>query len=153
MLSNAQNPGLYGRIHVHGSNGATIGVQTEGGSMFISGMTTEVDPPINDLWTLPGEAGLLAGWQDEDRRASQAEDPLTFYHQRQIEDFLGAIIDRRAPAVEGDAGRAVVELFTAIYRSQRDGHPVGFPLEAEAGDDFDGRLPGAPSEGVGSTIQ
>ncbi len=153
MLSNAQNPGLYGRIHVHGSNGATVGVQTEGGSMFISGMTTEVDPPINDLWTIPGEAGLLAGWQEEDRRAAQAEDPLTWYHERQVEDFLAAIVDGGPHAVDGDAGRAVVELFTAIYRSQRDGRPVRFPLVAEAGDDFDGRLPAPRAGGVGSTIR
>ncbi len=140
MLSNSQNPGLYGRIHVHGSNGATVGVQTEGGSMFISGITTEVDPPINDLWTIPGEQDLLPVWQEEDRRAAQQEDPLTFYHERQIEDFLGAIIENRPPAVDAESGRRVVELFTALYRSQRDGRPLTFPLAAEQGADYDGRL-------------
>jgi hypothetical protein len=35
-----------------------------------------------------------------------------------------------------------VELFTAIYRSQRDGGPVAFPLQAESErSDLDGRLP------------
>jgi len=34
-----------------------------------------------------------------------------------------------------------VEMFTAIYRSQRDGRPVKFPLDAQDGsEDFDGRL-------------
>jgi UDP-N-acetyl-2-amino-2-deoxyglucuronate dehydrogenase len=140
MLSNAQNPGLYGRIHVHGSNGATVGVQTEGGSMFISGMTTEVDPAFNDLWTVPGEEGLLEGWKADDLRAAKVEDPMTFHHERQIEDFLAAIVDDRPPAVDAEDGRRVVELFTALYRSQRDGRPIKFPLATEHGDDYDGRI-------------
>jgi predicted dehydrogenase len=32
------------------------------------------------------------------------------------------------PLVDGRAGRATVELFTAIYRSNRDRMPVRFPL-------------------------
>jgi len=149
MLSNSQNPGLYGRIHVHGSNGATVGVQTEGGSMFISGMSSEVDPPFNDLWTVPGEDAFLPGWQEEDRKAAQVEDPLTFYHARQIEDFLAAIVDGRPPAVDAEDGRRVVELFSALYRSQRDERPVRFPLATEQGADFDGRLTSAPSTAAG----
>lgn len=152
MLSNAQNPGLYGRIHVHGSNGATVGVQTEGGSMFISGMTTEVDPPINDLWTVRGEDHLLAAWQEDDRRAAVVENPLTFHHERQIEDFLAAIVDDRPPAVGAEDGRRVVELFTGLYRSQRDGQPIAFPLAAEQGDDYDGRVPVARVTGSGNAI-
>jgi len=152
MLSNAQNPGLYGRIHVHGSTGATVGVQTEGGSMFISGMSTEVDPPINDLWTVHGEDHLLPVWQEDDRRAAQAEDPLTFYHELQVKDFLSAIVDDRQPAVDAEDGRRVVELFTALYRSQRDGRPITFPLAVERGDDYDGRVADAPPTGAGNTI-
>ena len=141
VLSNSQNPGLYGRIHVHGSNGASVGVQTDGGSMFISGVTTEVDPPFNDLWTVAGQEDLLAGWQAEDRAATEIEDPLTFYHARQIEEFLDAIIEDRPPAVDGADGRNAVEIFTAVYRSRRDGRPVRFPLDAaEQGSDYDGRL-------------
>ena len=30
--------------------------------------------------------------------------------------------------VTGEEGRKTVEIFTAIYRSQRDGRPVRFPL-------------------------
>ena len=71
---------------------------------------------------------------------------MSIYHERQIQDFLRAIIDDREPVVDGREGRKVVELFTAIYRSQRDGKPVQFPLDAERGSEqFDGRLP-EPSE-------
>lgn len=141
VLSNAQNPALYGRVHIHGSNGASVGVQTEGGAMFIAGMTGKVDPAFNDLWTVPGESGLLAGWQAEDRAALETEDPMTFYHGRQIEDFLDAIIADRAPAVDGMDGRNAVEIFSAIYRSRREGRPIRFPLRSEdQGSDYDGRL-------------
>lgn len=141
VLSNSVNPGLYGNIHIHGANGAAIGSQTEGGSMFISGVTSHVDPPINDLWTVPGEAHLLESWQAEDRRSASQVDVMTYYHELQIADFLDAILENREPLVTGEDGRRTVELFTAIYRSQRDRRPVQFPLAAEQGrDDFDGRL-------------
>ncbi|HRL13594.1 MAG TPA: hypothetical protein PKX07_17055, partial [Aggregatilineales bacterium] len=61
----------------------------------------------------------------------------------QIHDFVQAIVEGRAPAVTGEDGRVTVELFTAIYRSQRDGRPVKFPVSAaDSADDFDGRLSG-----------
>jgi len=145
VLSNAQNPGLHGRVHVHGSNGASIGTQTDFGSMFISGMTSEVEPPVNDLWTIEGEADLLPGWQAEDRRAAGEHDVMTWYHRLQIADFLDAVLHDRPPAVDGAEGRKVVEIITAVYRSQRDHRPVRFPLvpEPERGD-LDGRLTSRP---------
>ncbi len=124
VASNCQNPGLYGNVHIHGSNGASVGVQTEGGSMFIAGMTTEVDPPINDLWTVAGEAELLPRWQAEDRDLARRIDIMQAYHGQQIADFVDAIREGRAPLVRGEDGRAAVALFEAIYRSQREGRPV-----------------------------
>ena len=59
----------------------------------------------------------------------------------QIQDFLQAIQQDREPMITGDEGRITVEIFTAIYRSQRDKAPISFPVEAEFDkDDFDGRL-------------
>ena len=55
VMSNSQNPALYGKVCIHGSNGASIGVQTDGGAMFIAGMSTIAEPPYNDIWTIPGE--------------------------------------------------------------------------------------------------
>jgi UDP-N-acetyl-2-amino-2-deoxyglucuronate dehydrogenase len=145
LVSNSQKPGFYGKIHVHGSNGATVGAQTEGGSPFISGISTTVEPPINDVWTIPGEEHLLAGWQAEDRKVAAEIDTMTHYHRLQIEDFLEAIIGDREPMVNGEEGRKVVEIFTAVYRAQRDRRPVKFPLKAELnGLDYDGRLSNVP---------
>jgi UDP-N-acetyl-2-amino-2-deoxyglucuronate dehydrogenase len=140
VVSNSQNPGISGRVWVHGSNGATAGVQTDGGSMFIAGMTTVAEPPINDVWTLPGEAEMLARWQKEDTDFFATVDATQHYHRLQIQEFLQAVLAGRPPMVAGEEGRKTVEIFTAIYRSQRDGRPVKFPLTPEAGrNDFDGR--------------
>jgi UDP-N-acetyl-2-amino-2-deoxyglucuronate dehydrogenase len=137
-LSNSQRPGMYGKIHIHGSNGASVGAQTEGGSPFIAGVSTTAEPPINDLWTIAGEEHQLDEWQAVDRAATV--DVMTHYHRLQISDFLQAIVDDRPPGVDGNEGRKVVEIISAIYRSQRDHRPIRFPLRAESGTtDYDGR--------------
>ena len=128
VASNSQKPGLFGRIHVHGTNGASVGIQVESGSAFVSGVTTEVAPPINDIWTIPGEEDRLAEWQREDTERAGVIDIMQDYHRRQIEDFILAIQEGHAPMVTGEEGRKSVELFTAIYRSQRDHAAIRFPL-------------------------
>ena len=69
---------------------------------LIFGVLQPVFPPVNDIWTVPGEEDLLP----------------------------------RRQAVDGRAGRKHVELFTAVYRPQRDGRPVRFSLSADLGADF-----------------
>jgi predicted dehydrogenase len=139
IVSNSQKPGIYGKVHVHGENGASIGVQTDGGAMFVAGMSNVLEPPVNDLWTVPGEEKLLSKWIKKDSELFNAIDPTVFYMERQIEDFLEALETNREPMVTGEDGRRTVELFTAIYRSARDNKPVKFPLETENTNDMDGR--------------
>lgn len=140
LLSNSQNPALYGKVHVYGENGAGIGVQTDGGAMFIAGVSGITEPPVNDLWTVPGEENLLAQWKEEDSRFFNSIDSMFYYHRQAVGDFLCAVQEGRAPLITGMDGRRTVELFTAIYRSQRDEAPIRFPLTSENGADFDGRL-------------
>jgi UDP-N-acetyl-2-amino-2-deoxyglucuronate dehydrogenase len=137
IVSNSQKPGIYGKVHVHGENGSSVGVQTDGGAMFIAGKTGVAEPPVNDLWTIPGEEELLKKWIKEDTDTFNNCDSTISYIQYQIEDFLNAIDNNREPLVTGEDGRRTVELFTAIYRSTRDNAPVKFPLIPEPG--FDGR--------------
>jgi len=137
LLSNSQKPGMYGKVHVHGENGASAGVQTDGGAMFIAGRTGVAEPPVNDLWTIPGEEHLLKEWIREDTDTFNNCDPTIVYMQYQIEEYLQSIAAGREAAVNGEAGRRTVELFTAIYRSSRDNMPIKFPLKPEPG--FDGR--------------
>ncbi len=140
FVSNSQKPGLWGKIHIFGENGAAIGAQIEGGSSFISGVTTEVEAPYNDLWTIPGDEKELEQWREADREMAKSHNPLFHFHELQIADFLEAILKDRKPLVDGRDGRKTVELFTAVYRCQRDHLPIKFPLVAEDGDDFDGRF-------------
>ncbi len=137
IVSNSQKPGIYGKVHIHGDNGASVGVQTDGGAMFIAGMTGVAEPPVNDLWTVPGEERLLGLWVAEDTEIFNSCDPTVYYMQCQIEDYIKALENNTDPLVTGEAGRKTVELFTAIYRSTRDNLPVKFPLQPETG--FDGR--------------
>jgi predicted dehydrogenase len=130
LVSNSQNPALFGKVWVHGSNGATVGVQTDGGAMFIAGMSSVTEPPVNDIWRVPGEENLLPRWQQEDADFFRTIDATRHYHRLQIRDFLQAILGDREPMVSGEEGRKTVEIFTAIYRSQRDRRPVKFPLSA-----------------------
>jgi predicted dehydrogenase len=131
LVSNSQKPGIYGKVHVHGENGASAGVQTDGGAMFIAGRTGVAEPPVNDIWTIPGEEGMLKEWIRQDTETFNNCDPTVRYIQLQIEDFLKAIEENRDPLVSGEAGRRTVELFTAIYRSSRDNMPVKLPLLPE----------------------
>lgn len=128
VVSNSQKPGIYGKVHIHGSNGATLGVQTEGGAMFIAGMSNILEPPVNDLWTVPGEEDFLQQWQEEDKQNFEQVNPEVHYLRLQNADFIDAIIQGRQPAVTGEDGRETVEIFTAIYRSQQTQAQVQLPL-------------------------
>ncbi len=137
LVSNSQKPGLFGKVHIHGENGASVGVQTDGGAMFIAGMTGVAEPPVNDLWTIPGEEHLLKEWNREDIETFNKIDPTVYFMQCQIEDYIDALKNDRDPVVNGEAGRKTVELFTAIYKSTRENAPVRFPIRHEPG--LDGR--------------
>lgn len=140
IVSNSQKPGIYGKVHVHGENGASAGVQTDGGAMFVAGMTSVIEPPYNDLWTIPGEENFPDVWKKKDSAFFSTIDPTVYFMERQIEDFLHTAEAGTQPLVTGYDGRRTVELFTAIYRSTRDNLPVKFPLLPENKNDMDGRL-------------
>jgi UDP-N-acetyl-2-amino-2-deoxyglucuronate dehydrogenase len=139
IVSNSCNPALYGKVHIHGSKGSSVGVQTDGGMMFIAGMSGIAEPPFNDVWTIPGEENDLEKWKKEDADFFGSIDPTEYFHERQFEDFLSAVIEKRKPLVTGEEGRITVEIFSAVYRSQRDKRPVKFPVKPEYPESFDGR--------------
>jgi UDP-N-acetyl-2-amino-2-deoxyglucuronate dehydrogenase len=128
VVSNSQNPALLARVSVHGANGASVGVQTDGGAMFVPGLSAIGEPPFNDLWTIRGEEPQLALWKADDARLFASVNPMEHFHRLQIEDFLRAVLEGRPPLVTGVDGRRTVELFTAIYRATRERTPMRFPL-------------------------
>lgn len=130
VTSVSQKPGIYAKIHIHGSNGASVGVQTDSGASFVAGMSGISEPPLNDLWTIPGEEGMLERFEREDRLRWESLDPVQHYHSLEVREFLQAVLQDRPPHVTGEEGRVVVEMFEAIYRSSRGGRAERFPLEA-----------------------
>jgi predicted dehydrogenase len=123
VASNSQRPGLHAKVHVHGRNGASIGVETDRGSSFVAGMSL---PSLarNDVWTIPGEESLPEQWAAEDQAALDGVDLASHHHELQLLDVVEAIRDHRPPAVDGHEGRATVELIAAIYESNARGGPV-----------------------------
>jgi len=128
VVSNSQKPGLYAKVHIHGSNGASVGVQTDGGSMFVAGMPSVVEPPKNDIWTIPGEEDNRIKWEKEDTDFFNTIDPIGYYLRLQDRDFILSVIEDRSPLVTGREGRKTVELFQAIYKSTRDNKTVRWPF-------------------------
>jgi UDP-N-acetyl-2-amino-2-deoxyglucuronate dehydrogenase len=123
IASNAQKPGLWGRVHVHGRNGSSVGVETDAGSSFVAGVS---EPTLarNDLWTIPGEEASPERWAADDRARLAGVDLATHYHELQLRDVVDAILDSRQPAVTGEDGRATVELMAAIYEAAATGGRV-----------------------------
>jgi len=126
IASNSQNPGIHARVHVHGRSGASIGVETDGGSIFVAGVTS---PTLarNDLWTIPGQGDLPARWEIEDRATVAGIDLDSHYHELQLRDVVAAIREGRPPAIDGRDGRATVELFWAIYQAAERGERIHVP--------------------------
>jgi predicted dehydrogenase len=132
IASNSQRPGLYARIHIHGSNGASVGVETDGGSVFVAGLSL---PTIarNDLWTIRGEEDRPGAWSEADRAALAAVDIASHYHELQLRDVVAAIRDGRAPTVTGEDGLRTVDLMAGIYRAARERRRVQLPARAARG--------------------
>jgi predicted dehydrogenase len=124
LVSNSQKPGIYAKVHVHGSSGASAGVQTDGGAMFIAGMSGVLEPPVNDLWSIPGEEPLMAAWKAEDEAFFKKIDATWHFFSLQIADFVASAREGRESAVGGREGREAVRLMEAIYASSRSGAPV-----------------------------
>lgn len=118
-VSVSQKPGIYTKIHIHGSNGASVGAQTDSGATFVAGMSGIVEPPFNDLWTIPGEEHLLETFRADDRAAFAQIDATSHYHVLQVQNFLRSILHGRPLAVPAEEGRKVVKIIEEIYRSGR----------------------------------
>lgn len=129
VVSNSQSPALYGKVHIFGENGASIGVQTDGGQMFIAGMSTITEAPYNDIWNVSGEESMQPVWKKEDTKIFQSVDSMYYYHQEQIEDFINAVANGTKPLVDAVEGRKTVEIYTGIYRSTKTNQVIKFPLK------------------------
>ncbi|KXF50644.1 oxidoreductase [Rhodococcus sp. SC4] len=119
-------PGLGTQIVVGGRNGHTVSL-TE---------FPEGTPAVNDIWTVAGEEEyrqMHSTAIESDPPLSKIHVGLVPFHQMQIEDFVHAIVEDRAPAVSGRDARRALEIVLAIYESSRTGQPVTLTSGALAG--------------------
>ena len=123
LASNSQKPGIYAKVHVHGTSGASAGVQTDGGAMFIAGVSSVTEPPLNDLWTIPGEEKLLEKFRSEDEaffKTLEAKGVATsYYFTKQIDDLCRSVIEGKAPMVSAEDGRETVKFIETVYNAGR----------------------------------
>nr|MDA3809139.1 Gfo/Idh/MocA family oxidoreductase [Spirochaetaceae bacterium] len=126
LVSNSQKPGIFAKVHIHGSSGSSTGVQTDGGAMFIAGGSGILETPVNDLWTIPGEQQLLETWKKEDDDFFKTIDPTIYFFTQQINDFVQAIDEGRRPIVSGEDGRETVKVIEGIYRSGRENSSISY---------------------------
>lgn len=129
VVSNSQNPALFGKVHIFGENGAGVGVQTDGGAMFVAGMSSITEAPYNDLWTVAGEENMLETWKREDTDFFNSVDSMYYYHREQIKDFVDAVQKGEQPLVDAREGRKTVEIFTGIYRATETNSVIKFPIK------------------------
>jgi predicted dehydrogenase len=77
------------------------------------------DVGTNDIWTIPGEQGVTL-----EEAAEHGSGELPNYHAYQLRDVIGAIREKRPPAVTGLDGYRVVAIIQGVYESTRTGQPV-----------------------------
>ena len=79
------------------------------------------DVGSNDVWTF--RDGALQAVSQDQAIAYRAGD-LPNFHAHQLRDVIGAIREKRPPAVTGVDGRRVVAIIQGVYESGRTGRPV-----------------------------
>jgi predicted dehydrogenase len=117
LVSNSQKPGIYAKVHIHGDAAWSVGVQTDGGAMFIAGSSGITEPPLNDLWTIPGETDMLDLYRAEDAAFFKTIDATVYFFTQQIEDFCRAVREGRKPLCTGEDGRETVRFIETLLRT------------------------------------
>lgn len=127
---------------------------------IIEGTTNIYPSNLEETLYLFGETGtvkaggksvnLIEEWRfaddDEDPeevKEKYADNPPNVYgfgHTPLYKDVIDAIINDRAPYVDGHAGRRALELVLAIYKSAAEGKAVKLPLDDTSTMDFAGRF-------------
>jgi predicted dehydrogenase len=117
MSSTAAFPGFPQRLEITGTKGTVI---IEDGRLVSRAFGDDAQPA--DGGAQPADGGPRLGVA-----AGAAADPAALDlsgHAAQLADLLAAIDEGRAPAVDGEAGRAALEIVCAVYESSRSGRTV-----------------------------
>ncbi len=129
--------------HIEGEDTLVGTVKFQNGALGMIQATTSVKPGFKRRLEISGERGsiILDGdaisvWaiDGEDTDTGEAEqltdgsaNPAAISnegHRRQIEDMMHAVIENRAPMIDGREGRKSLELVVALYAAANEGKPV-----------------------------
>jgi predicted dehydrogenase len=113
-------PGFSRRVELHGERGSVI-----------------LDGNDISVWQLSGEgeeevelARLRAQAKDASDGSSNPMNLDITAHKQQLEDFVAALRDGRAPAIDGREGLRALAVVLAIYASAASGEKVELPAES-----------------------
>jgi predicted dehydrogenase len=84
------------------------------------GWSTEIFGPDGAVRVLTGEAVELTS----SRRSFALRSADELHFEREIDEFVSAVLERREPSVPAAAGRAALDVALAIYESARRAEPV-----------------------------
>lgn len=111
----------------------TLYVFGENGTVKLGGKSTN----NIDVWNFADET-------EEDKKNKGLEEATSNVygngHASLYADVIDAIKNDRVPYVDAVAGRNALELVLAIYKSQKEGRPVKFPLDKFASTDMTGEF-------------
>ncbi len=117
--STAVYPGYLKRIELHGDQGTAV-LEEEDIKVWDFAKKTRAD------------AAILKAMQKSRSKGGGAADPSAIGHHghaMQFRDFVSAIKEDRAPAIDGNEGRRSVEIIVAIYKAAKSGKTVKLPLK------------------------
>ncbi len=113
-------PGFTRRVEVHGERGSIV---LDGNEIALWNLLDR------DEEEMELERMRSARHKDGSNGASDPTALDVIGHQRQIEDFVGALREGRSPAIDGPEALKALEIVLAVYRSAELGHPVELPLQ------------------------
>jgi UDP-N-acetyl-2-amino-2-deoxyglucuronate dehydrogenase len=120
VSSTAVFPGFPQRLEITGTKGTVIIEDGRLVSLAFGAQAADGAPE-------PGPGSQPGAGAESGAESGAAADPAALDvsgHAAQLGDLLAAIDEGRAPAVDGEAGRAALEIVCAVYESSRSGRTV-----------------------------
>ena len=121
VATTAAFPGYLKRIEIHGSAGSAV-----------------IEEEDIKAWDFakksPRDAAILKAMKNQKSGGGGASDPAAIGHHGHtclFRDFVSAIRNDRAPAVDGREGRRSVEIILALYKAAETGKAVRLPLKGD----------------------
>ncbi len=128
---------------IHAEDTAAALLNFENGAIGVIEGTTSIYPDLCQVIQIQGSKGALSLKGTEvpkitfletmcgrsERVTDEWADDLGEGHRLQMEDMISAILEDRAPTIDGYEGRKALEIVLAIYESGRRGQPVELSLK------------------------